>query len=111
MRRYWFARGLRLLLVGAAAVAVFGLVVMTLWNWLVPDLFGWRPIGFGQALGLLILTRLLFGGFRGGPGHRLRWRHRVRERWEQMTPEERERFREGLRGCGRPARPESTSTT
>jgi Ca2+/H+ antiporter, TMEM165/GDT1 family len=102
MRRYWMGRGLRFLALGAAAVAVFGVVVMTLWNGLMPDLFGWRPIGFWQALGLLILTRLLFGGFRGGPGRHLRWRHRLRERWEQMTPEERERFREGMRGCGRP---------
>ena len=107
----WLGRGLRFLLFGAVAVAVFGLFVMTLWNWLVPDLFGGRPIGFGQALGLFVLTRLLFGGLRGGPGRHLRWRHRMRERWEQMTPEERERFREGIRGCGRPAQPEGTSTT
>jgi len=92
------------------AVAVLGLVVMALWNRLMPDLFGWRSISFGQALGLLILTRLLFGGFRGGPGRHLRWRGRMRERWERMTPEEREKFREGMRGCGRPGRTDSAPT-
>jgi Ca2+/H+ antiporter, TMEM165/GDT1 family len=103
-------RALRFLLFGVLAVAVFGLVTMTLWNWLMPDLFGLRPIGFGQAFGLLVLARILFGGIRGGPGRHMRWRHRMRERWERMTPEERERFRDSLRGCGRRAQPEGTPT-
>jgi len=110
MRRHWVGRALRFLMFGVLAVAVLGFVTMTLWNWLMPGLFGWRAIGFGQALGLLILSRLLLGGFRGGPGRHMRWRHRMRERWEQMTPEERERFRESLRGCGRPRPPESAPT-
>ena len=103
-------RGLRFLLFAAVAVAVLGLVVMALWNRLMPDLFGWRSISFGQALGLLILTRLLFGGLRGGPGRHLRWRGRMGERWERMTPEEREKFREGMRGCGRPGRADGAPT-
>ena len=79
-------------------------VTMSLWNWLLPALFGWKEITFWQALGLLFLSRLLFGGLRhrsGGPPWA--WRRRRRwERWEQMTPEERERFREGMRRhrCG-----------
>jgi hypothetical protein len=100
----------RFVMLGVAAVVatvaigfVFGFAVMWLWNWLMPDLFGLRPIGFWQAFGLLVLARVLFGGVRGGSGRHMRWRHRMRERWERMTPEERERFREGLRGCGRPA--------
>jgi len=104
MRMHWVGRGLRFLLLAAVAVAVLGFVVMTLWNRLLPDLFGWRSISFWQGLGLLILTRLLFGGFRGGPGRHMRWRGRMRQRWEHMTPEEREKFREGMRGCGRPGR-------
>jgi len=40
------------------------------------------------------LSKILFGGFRGGPP----WRHRMMERWAQMTPEEREKFRAGMRG-------------
>jgi len=74
-----------------------GEVVMLLWNWLLPALFGWRQITFWQALGLLALCRILFGGFGlGGGSHRSQSRRRMRERWEQMTPEERERFRQGL---------------
>ena len=78
-----------------------GEVVMLLWNWLAPALFGLRQITFWQALGLLALSRILFGGFGfGGGGHRSHSRGRMRgrmvERWEQMTPEEREKFRQGL---------------
>src|SRR5437016_7560129 len=91
--------------------AIGGEVVMLLWNWLAPSLFGLRLITFWQAIGLLALCRILFGGFGlGGGGHRSsrrrrmngrireRVRERMNERWEQMTPEERERFREGMHG-------------
>ena len=82
-------------------VVIFGLIVMTLWNWLMPPLFGLKVVTFTQAVGLVILSKILFGGFRGGPGGR-HWRHRMMERWEQMTPEEREKFRQGMQGgfCG-----------
>jgi hypothetical protein len=77
-----------------------GEVVMHLWNWLAPALFGLRQVTFWQALGLLALCRILFGGFGGGGGASRRSRRRMFERWEQMTPEERERFRQGLHGRG-----------
>jgi len=89
-----------------------GGVVMLLWNWLAPALFGLREITLWQAIGLLALCRILFGGFGlGGGGHRNsrrrvggrireRVRERMAERWEQMTPEEREKFRQGTRGRG-----------
>jgi hypothetical protein len=92
--------------------AIGGEVVMLLWNWLAPTLFGLRLITFWQAIGLLALCRILFGGFGlGGGGHRNsrrlmegrireRMRERMHERWEQMTPEEREKFRQGMRSCG-----------
>ena len=75
-----------------------GEVVKLLWNWLLPELFGFRQITFWQALGLLALCRILFGGFGmgGGGSHRSRSRRRMAERWEHMTPEERETFRQGL---------------
>ncbi len=88
-----------------------GEIVMRLWNWLLPGLFGWKLITFWQALGLLVLCRILFGGFRlGGPGSpRSRLRQRMAERWEKMTPEEREKCRQGFFGrWGRPAPPQST---
>jgi len=80
--------------------AIGGGVVRLLWNWLLPPLFGFKMITFWQAIGLLALGRILFGGF-GLHGGNRRYRRRMAERWEQMTPEERERFREGMRSrCG-----------
>ena len=76
-------------------IALGGEIVHLLWNWLMPALFGWPAITFWQALGLMALCRILFGGF-GGRGF-ARGRHRMGERWDRMTPEERERFRHHLR--------------
>ncbi len=79
-------------------IATGGVVVRLLWNWLAPALFGWPPITFWQALGLLALCRILFGGFGLHGSGRSGFRRRMHERWERMTPEERERFRQGFRG-------------
>jgi hypothetical protein len=95
--------------VGIVALTVTGVVlgeaVLHLWNALMPEIFGLRPIGFWQALGLMALSWILFGGlgmFHGKRGPSSHWRHRMAERWEQMPPEEREKFAQGLRGrCGR----------
>ena len=104
--------GLKIFALVAVAVAIAGLVVMSLWNWLAPDLFGWRPVSFLQALGLLILCRLLIGGFRGRGGAHLHWRARLAERLEKMTPEEREKFCAGLHGrCGWHSAREAESMT
>ena len=96
---------------GLVAIAIFitigGEVVMLLWNWLLPSLFGWPQITFWQGLGLLVLCRILFGGFGGHGPHRSSFRRRASQRWGQMTPEEREKFRQGMRlrcgGFGAPA--------
>jgi hypothetical protein len=102
MKTYWLIRKLKVVLVAVAAILVFGFVVMSLWNWLMPSLFGWSVINLWQALGLLVLCRILFGGFRGRPAGHMYWRRRMMERWEQMTPEEREKFRQGMRRQWRP---------
>ena len=71
MKTRWVKRNKWIFFVAPLAVALFvalfGEVVMHLWNWLLPALFGWRQITFWQALGLLVLCRILFGGF-GGHG-------------------------------------------
>jgi len=90
----------KIVLVLLAAV-VFGWLVMSLWNWLMPALFvGVHTIDFPHAIGLLILSRILFGGFRhGGHGHwHAHWHKRWHERMEKMTPEEKEKFRKGMHG-------------
>ena len=96
MRKIWWIRGVRFALFGVLAIGVVGAAVMLLWN----ALFGTPMIGFWQALGLLVLSRILVGGLRGRGGHG-HWRGRMMARWEQMSEEERERFRAGLgRRCG-----------
>jgi len=101
MRRHWFLRGLKFLLFAIVFIAIAGVVVMRLWNWLMPGLFGWHVITFWQAIGIQVLVKLLVGGFRGRPGWHPYCRRRMMERWEHMTPEERQKFKEGMRGrCG-----------
>ena len=89
-------------LFGGAALGGISFVVMSLWNALMPCLFSLRCIGYWQAMGLFVLSRILFGGFRcSGCGPRGPWRRRLLERWEQMSPEERAKFRDGFWGrCG-----------
>ena len=100
MKRNWALKGLKFAVFAVLFVTVFSYVVMRLWNWLVPEVFGWHMISFWQALGLLVLSKILFGGFHGGPGRRF-GRHRMAARWEAMSPEEKEKFRQGMRGrCG-----------
>jgi Ca2+/H+ antiporter, TMEM165/GDT1 family len=81
-----------------AFVAIGGTIVLNLWNWLLPPLFGFPQVTFWQALGLLALCRILFGGLGLHSSGGSRARRRMAERWEHMTPEERERFRQGWRG-------------
>ena len=101
MKRYRFLRVLRVALFATLAAGVASYLVMSLWNILMPSIFAVRAISFWQALGLLVLSKILFGGFRPYAGGGPRWRRRLMERWEQMTPEEREKFKQGMRrGCG-----------
>jgi len=80
-----------------AAGAVLGGLVMVLWNAIIPELFtGARSIDYLHALGLLVLSRILFGGFKGRGGWHGGHRYgRHRGPWSAMTPEERERFCRG----------------
>jgi hypothetical protein len=98
MRRKWFYKIPGIILIVIVAVALFGSIVQHLWNWLIPAIVGWHAITFWQAVGLLLLSKILFGGGFRGRGN-MRWRSRMGERWEKMTPEEREKFSRGMRGC------------
>jgi len=85
----------------ALFIAIGGWLVMSLWNWLLPPLFGWRLLTFWQAVAMLALCRILFGGVSGRGWRRSYSGRRMGERWGSMTPEERERFRQGMRArCG-----------
>lgn len=93
---------LKVMVMIVVAVTVFGWVTKELWNWLMPSIFGLRMITFWQAIGLVLLGKILFGGFHkhghhGGRG----WKRHMESRWANMTAEEREKFRAGMRGrCG-----------
>jgi hypothetical protein len=87
-------------------VAALGWVVMALWNWLLPNLFaGVKEIDYVQAMGVLLLSKILFGGFRGHCGGHNKWHQ---HRWEKMTPEEREKFQTGMKGCCGSSKQEET---
>lgn len=90
---------------GVVAVVLFGSLAgfgtMFLWNWLVPSLFGGHLITFCQAIGLIVLSKILFGGFGGrgkhcgGGNHRMkdRWKQKMQERMANMTEEEKEKWK------------------
>ena len=88
--------------IGIALVmcAVFGVAVMLLWNVLMPQIFALPKIGYLQAAGLLVLARILFGGFGGGRqggyrrsrGHHFHHGNKLREKWMGMSEDERKEF-------------------
>ena len=102
MRGRWVVRLFGIALIILIVFAGFGQAVLHLWNTVMPGVFGLHTITYWQAMGLLGLSWILFGGLRGWfPAFGRYGRHRRWARWEQMTPEEREKFRQGMRGrCG-----------
>lgn len=75
------------------AITAFGFLIVVLWNFTMPVIFNLPQITFWQALALLVLSRILFSG---GPKHFRRggapWANHFRDRWEKMSPEDREKF-------------------
>lgn len=55
-------------IIAAGFAFLFGYFVMLLWNWVMPEMFGLATITFWKAFGIILLARLIFGGFRHG-GH------------------------------------------
>jgi hypothetical protein len=58
-------------ILAVAFAFVFGIVVKLLWNWLMPAIFGLGTITYWQAFGIVVLAKLLFGGF----GHHCNGHH------------------------------------
>jgi hypothetical protein len=114
MKKFWIIRALKIAVFVVLAVLAAGFVVMSLWNWLVPSLFHGPVIDFCQALGILVLSKILFGGFkkgghccgghchRGGMGNwKDRWKNKWEEKLSKMSPEEREKIKQKLKSkCG-----------
>ena len=86
-----------------AAILFFSAVVMLLWNAILPSLLGVNHISFLESAGLLLLSKILFGGFHGGRcgGEHGPWKQKMKEKWNTMTPEERDKFKnEWKNRCG-----------
>ncbi|WP_198172933.1 hypothetical protein [Hymenobacter ginkgonis] len=101
-RSFWLKKAVKFVFFAALFVAVAGYVTMNLWNYLMPFIFHLPALTFWQALGLLLLSRLLFGGFgRGGRsnwGARSRaWKQQIDQKMATFSPEEREKFRQQMR--------------
>jgi len=84
MRRGWFLFAIPMFLL---FLAIGSLVVMFLWNALLPAIFGLKEIGFLQAVGVLILAKILFGGFGRRPSAFVS-RRRHWERWKEWHESE-----------------------
>lgn len=94
-----FRKGFFFLLAMAGGALLLGAAVMFLWNAILPDVLGIARLNYWQALGLLVLCRLLFGGRGGGrfygPGHhRPGGKPHWREKWMSMSEEEKQHFKE-----------------
>jgi hypothetical protein len=89
---------------GAAFLSLVGWTTMLLWNWLMPTIFNLCFINFWQALGLLVLSRILFGGFGGGAweNKKQHWKNRMKHKWSSMNEEERAHWQSKFeRFCGK----------
>ena len=99
MRRgFWVRKIVMGIVFGIAAVLLFGFIVMNLWNAILPAVIHVSAITFWQAIGILLLSKILFGGFRGGwGGRRAQWKEKMQNKWKEMTPEQRDQFKQEWR--------------
>ena len=81
---------------------LFGLVLMLLWNAVLPAAVpAIKAISYWQAMGIFALSKILFGFNRGWGGRRYQWKQRMEQKWNNMTPEKREQFKdEWKHRCG-----------
>lgn len=103
MKKFWIKKGLMFVSFFIAATLLVSFIVMGLWNTILPAVLGVKAITFVQALGILLLSKILFGGFRGGcyGSGRQQWKMKIQEKMGQMTPEEKEKFKaEWKNRCG-----------
>ncbi len=83
--------GIGMGILGVGFLFLFGWIVMLLWNWLMPDLFGLKRLNYWKAWGLLALSTILFKGFHTGnssQSDRKRRRHLRRYLHEGEKPQD-----------------------
>jgi len=98
-RGWWIAK---FVVFGVLMVVLLGLVTQFLWNWLLPDIFGFPMINFWQAIGLFLLAKIIFGFGGGGKGkwdsrRSHQWKRHWAEKYSKLSPDERERFKQKLK--------------
>ncbi|MGE5105990.1 MAG: hypothetical protein ACM3H8_00470 [Sphingobacteriales bacterium] len=81
------------IIVAPIAILIFGGVVMLLWNNVLAVVLHVSAITFWQALGILVLSKILFSSFGGGSGYRRDYQ-KEKMMWRNMTPEQKEKFKE-----------------
>lgn len=98
-KKFWVKKIVGFIVLAITITALLGFVVMSLWNNILAVVLPVSVISFWQALGILVLSKILFGGFNGGcGGHRGgHWKKEMQEKWQGMTPEEREKIKQEWR--------------
>lgn len=98
-KKFWIKKIIGFTIIAAACLALLAWVVMLLWNGVLVDVVPVSQVNFWQALGLLVLGKILFGGFRGhfGGDYKQRWKKKMQQKLEGMSQEEREKLKEEWR--------------
>ena len=112
MKKGWWIG--KMIVLGMLFITVLGVITMYLWNWLVPVLFSGPLINFWQALGLVALSKILFGfGGKGGHSRSHAWKQEWKQKYSRMTPEDRERFKQKFKDkwCAWEESPASKAST
>jgi hypothetical protein len=101
MKRNWKRKIPFIILAVAGGIFVFSGIVMLLWNGILPSVIHVGAITFWQAMGILLLAKILFSGFRGRRHFGgWRWKKHMYMRWQNMTDEERAHFRQNFQCYG-----------
>ena len=88
---------------GLVGLLLLGFVTNMLWNWLVPTIFNGPRINYAQALGLLLLSKILTWGIwsrghvYGGRYQNQYWKNQVQKKLSTLNPEEREAFKQKMK--------------
>ena len=83
------------ILIAPVAILIFGGIVMLLWNNALVPVLHIDKVTFWQGLGILVLSKILFSSFGGRRGyHGPSWKQRISQKWNSMTPEEKEKFKD-----------------
>jgi hypothetical protein len=97
-RKFWAKKIIGFIILAFAITALLSFIVMNLWNCTLVAVLHVSTISFWQALSILVLSKILFGGIKGGWGRRGgHWKKEMQEKWHTMTPEEREKIKQEWR--------------